>query len=144
MITYEVITSLTEGSKKEQISALIQILCDQDIALLIKHNVNIPDQEQEDAVKNCLELFALGVVALDGDKVVGVITVPTWDECLISELVVDPNYRRQGIAKALIKVLVDYTGIGYKLSVTIGNEEAKLFYKAIGFKEYNSGFIMHD
>lgn len=85
-------------------------------------------------------LLAFYLVALDKDKVVGYIG--SWiifDECHITNVAIHPQYRRQGIAKNLIKILKDTVKIrgvtGITLEVRLSNHSAQNLYKSLGFIE---------
>jgi len=95
-----------------------------------------------------------GFVAKDGEKVIGYLTFaiiyePDFKESrfIITTIGVDPNYRKQGIGKNLIKELQNYfrNSYGYLktihniqdiiyLQVRLSNHPAKTLYESSGFK----------
>lgn len=81
----------------------------------------------------------LYLIALDGERIVGYMGV--WkilDEGHITNVAVDPEYRRQHIAESLICEIVDMTfkeGIrSWTLEVRVDNEPAINLYEKMGFK----------
>ncbi|MHA1925075.1 MAG: GNAT family N-acetyltransferase [Candidatus Thorarchaeota archaeon] len=90
------------------------------------------------------------ILCLDEGNVIGTVS---WDirgglDDGVVELIglgVNPQYRRQGVAKELVQTLIHdvskhYSSQGYKLRVIYlfmekGNEGGRAFYKSIGFKE---------
>lgn len=85
--------------------------------------------------QHCHELF---FIARRGNKIAGYIITCTSSR--IAELVsiaVDPQYRRQGIAQALLdRTKAELTATGYKtlwLMVSMENESAIAFYEQYGF-----------
>ena len=92
----------------------------------------------EDALKNDSTYLFYG--AFEGEKLVGqaglVMTPPDAD---ITNVAVDPGYRRRGIAVKLLSELMDAgreLGIeDYTLEVRAGNEPAIALYEGLGFSE---------
>jgi [ribosomal protein S18]-alanine N-acetyltransferase len=56
-------------------------------------------------------------------------------ECEVLNLAVAPLYRRQGIARELLKPLLDSPNARIFLEVRESNESARIFYKSMGFQE---------
>ena len=80
----------------------------------------------------------LYLAAVDGDTLVGYIGVQTvLDEGYINNVAVRPEYRRQGIAAALISLLVDQAraiGLAFMtLEVRESNTPAISLYEKLGF-----------
>ena len=80
----------------------------------------------------------LYLAAVDGDTLVGYIGVQTvLDEGYINNVAVRPEYRRQGIAAALISLLVDQAraiGLAFMtLEVRESNAPAISLYEKLGF-----------
>ncbi len=79
-------------------------------------------------------------VALEGEKVIGYIGVNVIeDSCFINNIAVYPEYRRQGVGKALIKIAsltADAMGTDFiSLEVRESNYPAIAMYKSLGFEE---------
>lgn len=78
------------------------------------------------------------LVALEGDTVVGYVGSQTViDETDMMNIAVHPDFRRKGIAEALVNALVsDLKELGshcLTLEVRASNESAKALYKKLGF-----------
>lgn len=87
--------------------------------------------------------FAFYLVVLDPQKDDKVIAyVGSWlilDECHITNVAVHPEYKRQGIACGLLKILQDTVKLRGILRITLevrkSNDPAKDLYKKLGFYE---------
>lgn len=84
--------------------------------------------------------LSLWLVALDGDKVVGYVGSQTViDESDMMNIAVHPEYRRQGIAEAMIDALVNALrekgSRALSLEVRASNDPAIALYKKIGFSQ---------
>ena len=82
--------------------------------------------------------LALWLVALDGDRVAGYVGSQTViDESDMMNIAVHPAYRRQGIARLLVKQLVDALKDNgsrcLTLEVRASNEPARNLYASMGF-----------
>ena len=80
----------------------------------------------------------LYLAAVDGDTLVGYIGIQTvLDEGYINNVAVRPEYRRQGIAAALISLLIEQTraiGLAFMtLEVRESNAPAIALYEKLGF-----------
>lgn len=86
------------------------------------------------------------LVAVSGEKVISLISYSlkpclfhASDSCLIEELVVDKEYRKQGIAGRLIEKLMDEVKskqcAEISVSTELNNEAAIAFYKKHGLKD---------
>jgi ribosomal-protein-alanine N-acetyltransferase len=76
-------------------------------------------------------------VAIEGDRIVGFLVARTLaaDEREILNLVVAPDFRRKGVARALLdNAFKGFRGAVF-LEVRESNEVAQEFYKSLGFKE---------
>ncbi len=97
----------------------------------------IEEQDFDDKDKFCYHGFfedngrvvAYGRIVLKG---------LSYDECSIGRVLVLKQYRRQGIAKKLLKNLIEYINKELKEEdITISAQVyAKDLYKSVGFKEY--------
>ena len=84
--------------------------------------------------------LSLWLVALDGDKVVGYVGSQTViDETDMMNIAVHPEYRRRGIAEALIDALINALGEkgsrGLSLEVRASNDPAIALYEKLGFTQ---------
>ncbi len=82
--------------------------------------------------------LSLWLVALDGDRVAGYVgSQSVMGETDMMNVAVDPNYRRKGVAAALIEELVcqlkDNGNYRLTLEVRASNEPAEQLYKKLGF-----------
>ena len=82
--------------------------------------------------------LSLWLVALEGDLVTGYVGSQTvLDETDMMNIAVHPDYRRQGIAEALVQELVSYLrkrgSRCLTLEVRCGNEPAKALYEKMCF-----------
>ena len=82
--------------------------------------------------------LSLWLVALDGEKVVGYVGSQTvLGETDMMNIAIDPDYRRQGIARQLIEKLIEVLkGRGshsLMLEVRAGNAPAIALYESMGF-----------
>lgn len=80
------------------------------------------------------------LVAVDGDRVAGYVGSQTvMDETDMMNIAVHPDYRRQGIAEALVQTLVsDLKARGSRcltLEVRASNEPAQRLYEKLGFSQ---------
>ena len=84
--------------------------------------------------------LAFWLVALDGDTVAGYIGSQTvMDETDMMNVAVHPDYRRKGIAEALVSGLVDQLkkrrSRCLTLEVRASNDPAKKLYEKLGFSQ---------
>ena len=83
--------------------------------------------------------YALSDVAVSEDRIIGYICVNiVFDDCHILNLAIHPDFRRQGIATALMKEIMDKSRERgcrfFYLEVRASNIGAKTFYERFGFK----------
>ncbi len=86
----------------------------------------------ENAYKNSLKIYG----AYDGEKLIGIIRVvgDGYSIVYIQDILILPEYQRQGIGKALIeKVLETYKHAYQKVLLTDNTEKTIQFYKLVGF-----------
>ncbi|KLI76823.1 MULTISPECIES: GNAT family N-acetyltransferase [Lacticaseibacillus] len=79
-------------------------------------------------------LMVLG--AFDGDRLVGLIRAVGDGETIlfIQDLLVLPNYQRQGIGRQLVNALVDhYPEVRQRILLTDDQPDTRAFYEKIGF-----------
>ena len=76
-------------------------------------------------------------VAMDGDRIVGFLVARTLaaDEREILNLAVAPDFRRKGVARALLESAFEAFHGCVFLEVRESNRVAQEFYKSLGFKE---------
>jgi ribosomal protein S18 acetylase RimI-like enzyme len=81
-----------------------------------------------------------------GMLTVAVYRVPTGLRSIVEDVVVDPGFRRLGIARALLQTAIDFAGEaganGVALTSNPKREAANLLYQSLGFerRETNSYF----
>jgi ribosomal-protein-alanine N-acetyltransferase len=77
------------------------------------------------------------LVALCGNQVAGFVAarMVAVDECEILTLAVAPEFRRQGVGRALISALTGNSAVTVILEVRESNMVARNFYNSIGFQE---------
>ena len=80
------------------------------------------------------ESFGLVVTVNDADLAVGYLLAVTGEPTHIAELVVDPAYRREGRAKALLATLLDQHSQPITVHVAVDNTAARSLYEAVGFQ----------
>ncbi|MBZ5728147.1 MAG: ribosomal protein S18-alanine N-acetyltransferase [Acidobacteriia bacterium] len=79
-------------------------------------------------------------VALCGPRVAGFLVSRTiaGEECEVLNLAVAPEFRRQGVARGLLKALLATVQGVVFLEVRESNTGAREFYKSVGFQEVNT------
>lgn len=86
----------------------------------------------EDAYANSLKILG----AYEGEKLIGIIRVvgDGYSVVFIQDLLVYPEYQRQGVGTALLnQVLLDYKHVYQKHLLTENTEKTIQFYKSLGF-----------
>ena len=97
--------------------------------------------------KECIEAMVknadIVVVALDGDKMVGVARSITDFSycCYLSDLAVDEAYQHQGIGKMLIEKTKKSLTDGCKI-ILLSAPKATQYYPKIGFKQHPSAWVL--
>jgi len=81
------------------------------------------------------EPFVLFVAVNEADLAVGYLLAVTGDPTHVAELVVDPEYRREGRAKALLATVLDQYSRPLTVHVAVDNTAARSLYEAVGFQE---------
>ena len=94
-------------------------------------------QNLEDSLNNDTAYF---FVALEEEKLIGYIGVSVIsDSCFVNNIAVLPEYRRQGVGKALMKIAIltaDAMGTGFiSLEVRESNYAAISLYRSLGFED---------
>ncbi|ERH07328.1 MAG: acetyltransferase [Halonotius sp. J07HN4] len=79
--------------------------------------------------------FTLLVSVDEADIAVGYLLAFTGETTHIAELAVDPAYRREGRAKALLATVIDQTTDPITVHVAVDNTAAIALYRSIGFQE---------
>lgn len=84
--------------------------------------------------------LALWLVAEEDGHVLGYVGSQTvLDESDMMNVAVDPAFRRQGVARALIEALISGLAEGgsrcLKLEVRVSNESARALYESMGFQQ---------
>lgn len=77
------------------------------------------------------------VAAANGPTLYGFLICSKYDEAYhIMNIAVDPDHRRQGIARALLEALLDRAGrdANYTLEVRVSNAGAIKLYESFGFR----------
>lgn len=101
--------------------------------------------KNEGYINNYISVKHMMFIALDGEKIVGVIN--ERGNGRISMLFVDSNYHRQGIATALMDKMIDYFRKTKIKTVSLESSPyAASFYHSYGFvdtdkEQCNDGFI---
>ena len=96
---------------------------------LLEECRGLPDTKPADVVQfvNDVSSGAPGVVAIDGDQIVGVVQArAVGDEAWINVVMIDPKYRRQGLGSAMLRRLEEkllHQGIR-KISALLSNSQA--------------------
>ena len=79
--------------------------------------------------------FTLLVSVNEADIAVGYLLALTGTATHLAELVVDPAYRREGRAKALLSAVIGQTTEPITVHVAVDNTAAIALYRSIGFHE---------
>ena len=79
--------------------------------------------------------FTLLVSVDETDIAVGYLLALTGETTHIAELAVDPAYRREGRAKALLAAVINQTTEPVTVHVAVDNTAAIALYRSIGFQE---------
>ena len=96
---------------------------------LLEECRGLPDTKPADVVQfvNDVSSGAPGVVAIDGDQIVGVVQArAVGDEAWINVVMIDPKFRRQGLGSAMLQRLEEkllHQGIR-KISALLSNSQA--------------------
>lgn len=98
-----------------------------------------------DLVEAAIDGPFLGVVAIDDTRRVGYAIGFPGDPVVLSELVVDPAFRRQGRGRSLVDAIVSLAG-GDAIAVLtpVDNDGARQFYLDIGFEREGRQAAFYD
>ena len=97
-------------------------------------------KRQADELEQCYAYFSVTV----GGQIVGFLNVVSngVTDALLNNLMVHPDYRRQGIGKALLRTAVDeLSGDGLKYFNLVFEEDLVPFYRRCGFTIQRGGVI---
>ncbi|MBR6959863.1 MAG: GNAT family N-acetyltransferase [Clostridiales bacterium] len=144
-----------------------RIATDKDIELMMRSRLemlrvvnNLSDDYEysEDIVNNSREYFLNGnqttVLVLDGDKVIGCASMsymtimptfshPTGQRAHLMNVYTNPSYRRQGIARKMVNMLID--DAWSKGATEISLDATKLgrpLYESMGFIDSNECMVL--
>ena len=144
-----------------------RIATDKDIELMMRSRLemlrvvnNLSDDYEysEDIVNNSREYFLNGdqttVLVLDGDKVIGCASMsymtimptfshPTGKRAHLMNVYTNPSYRRQGIARKMVNMLID--DAWSKGATEISLDATKLgrpLYESMGFIDSNECMVL--
>jgi predicted N-acetyltransferase YhbS len=115
---------------------------EQVIELYEKSGLPRPTTDKE-RIKKMFENSNLVVTAWDNEKLVGVsrsITDWVWC-CYLSDLAVDPGYKKSGIGKRLIEVTKEKVG-EQSMILLLSVPTAMDYYPKVGFTKEDRGFMM--
>ena len=99
--------------------------------------------EDKARIKKMFENSNLVVTAWDNDKLVGVsrsITDWVWC-CYLSDLAVDPGYKKSGIGKKLIELTKEKVG-EQSMILLLSVPTAMEYYPKVGFTKEDRGFMI--
>ena len=92
--------------------------------------------------KNCVENADMVICVRDDEKAIGVVRL-LWDGgyvAFLSDVIVAPEYQRQGIGKTLVEAVIkrikDDMKPGFKVKLNLNSAKGKEpFYEKLGFKQ---------
>ena len=129
----------TRSFKPEDMAQLMDML--QDVSQFIPENANL-DHLASDFINNNKSSYAC--VAVCNEKVIGFGSVFILNRirggcsAVIEDVVVDESFRRKGVGRLIIKMLLDFVKEQNCFKVTlVAAEHNILFYESLGFKEDN-------
>lgn len=105
-----------------------------EIALLGHVPERFNMEEIEEKCKDLSDNTLNFVLALDGDKLAGVLAVATEDPRQIQMLWVEENYRKRGVGAKLVLMLSNEVKLPLKVECLKGNLGALTFYEEQGFE----------
>jgi len=115
---------------------------EQVIELYEKSGLPRPTEDKA-RIKKMFENSNLVVTAWDNDKLVGVsrsITDWVWC-CYLSDLAVDPGYKKSGIGKKLIELTKEKVG-EQSMILLLSVPTAMEYYPKVGFTKEDRGFMI--
>ncbi len=116
---------------------------EQVIELYYKSGLPRPTGDRE-RMQKMFENSSLVITAWDDDKLVGVsrsITDWVWC-CYLSDLAVDPEYKKSGIGKKLIELTKQTVG-EQSMILLLSVPTAMDYYPKVGFTKEDRGFIIN-
>ena len=135
---------MTKQSKHERESSNAEVVtCTGAHAGVLSalHGASFDEAWSAPSFKELLEMAGVfGLVVLIGDNPLGfILTRQAQDEGEIITLGVDPDHRRQGLARLLVRAaeskLVNAGGRAMFLEVAENNQTARALYEALGYQE---------
>jgi len=105
-----------------------------EAALLGKTEKDYNMEEVEEKCKDLTDITLNFVLALEGDKLAGVLAVHASDPREIQMLWVEEEYRKIGVARKLVLMLRNETRFPLKVECLKGNLGALTFYEEQGFE----------
>ena len=114
----------------------------QVIELYEKSGLPRPTKDKE-RIKKMFENSNVVVTAWDNDRLVGVsrsLTDWAWC-CYLSDLAVDPDYKKSGIGKKLIQLTKETVG-EQSMILLLSVPTAMEYYPKVGFTKEDRGFMM--
>lgn len=118
-------------------------LAEQVAQLYDKSEMPRPTKDKE-RIQKMLDNSNLVVTAWDNDKLVGVsrgITDWVWC-CYLSDLAVDPGYKKSGIGKRLVELTKETLG-EQSMILLLSVPTAMEYYPKIGFTKEDRGFLIN-
>ena len=119
------------------------LLAEQVVELYDKSGMPRPTKDNE-RIQKMFDNSNLVVTAWDNDKLVGVsrcITDWVWC-CYLSDLAVDPGYRKSGIGKKLIELTKETVG-EQSMILLLSVPTAMEYYPKVGFTKEDRGFLIN-
>ncbi|MEO6231646.1 MAG: GNAT family N-acetyltransferase [Ferruginibacter sp.] len=115
----------------------------QQIIELYQHAALPRPTNDEQRIKKMYENSNLIVTAWDNEKLVGIsrsVTDWVWS-CYLSDLAVDPDYKKSGIGKRLIELTREKLG-EESMILLLSVATAMEYYPKVGFEKENRAFMI--
>ena len=109
------------------------------------NNAGLPRPTNDpDRIEKMFQNSGLVVTAWDGDKLVGISrTITDWVWCsYLSDLAVNPEYKKSGIGKRLIELTREKVG-DQSMLLLLSVPTAMEYYPKVGFTKEDRGFIIN-
>lgn len=115
------------------ISADKSLLHLDDIVALISKSYWAPDRSREDHITSIENSICFGVY--DGDKQIGFARIITdyATQAYLADVIIDENYRGQGIGKALVGFIMEYKPLQKVKSWSLLTKDAHTLYEKFGY-----------